>query len=178
MAEDGKRYPASMRWLHWLMAALILLAYLAIEQRGLFPRGSSGRSAMVQSHFWLGLGVFVLAFWRLAARLRGSVPPVTPPLPRWQAMSAAVLHLALYAFFIAMPLLGLATAWADGKEVFLPFTGIALPSLLGENEPLAHDLEDLHGGIGEFFYWVIGLHIAAALYHHFVRKDDSLRRMR
>ena len=177
MSTDAKRYVPTVRRLHWLMAVLILLVYLAIEQRGLFPRGSDGRFAMMQSHFWLGLGVFALVFWRLAARLRGGTPPVTPALPRWQAIPAAVLHLALYAFFIVMPLLGLATAWTDGKEIVIPFTQIVVPPLLGENEALAHELEDLHGEIGEIFYWVIGLHIVAALYHHFVRRDDTLKRM-
>ena len=77
-----------------------------------------------------------------------------------------------------MPLLGMATAWTDGKAVMLPFTDIALPALLAEDKDLAHQLEDLHGSIGEAFYWVIGLHVLAALYHHWVRRDDTLRRMR
>ena len=171
------RFAPGLRRLHWLMAVLILLVYLAIEQRGIFPRGSGGRVFMMQSHFWLGLSVFVLVFWRLALRHKHGAPPVTPALPRWQAVPAAAIHLALYAFFIGMPLLGLATAWTDGKDVLIPFTQVAIPPLLGENEALAHELEDLHGEIGELFYWVIGLHIVAALYHHFIRRDDTLRRM-
>ena len=88
-----------------------------------------------------------------------------------------LLHLALYAFLLAMPLLGLATAWTDGKSLYLPFTDIALPALLAPDRDLAHRLEDLHGSIGEAFYWVIGLHVVAALYHHWGRRDDTLRRM-
>ena len=56
------------------MAVLILLAYLAIEQRGLFQRGTPGRAAMMQAHFWLGLSVLVFAAWRLALRLRHGAP--------------------------------------------------------------------------------------------------------
>ena len=173
----ANRYVLPLRRLHWLMAVLILLVYLAIEQRGLFPRGSGGRFAMMQSHFWLGLSVFALALWRLSLRTRHGAPAVTPPLPRWQSGLSRLAHVALYAFFIAMPMLGLATAWTDGKDLYLPFTQIMVPPLLGEDKALAHTLEDLHGQIGEIFYWVIGLHIAAALYHHFVRRDDTLRRM-
>jgi cytochrome b561 len=171
------RYAPSLRRLHWLMAVLVLAAYLLIEQRGLFPRGSGGRSAMMQGHFWAGITVFVLAWWRLAARRRFGAPPITPALDRYSGLGSKLLHVALYAFFIVMPLLGLATAWSDGKAVVLPFTGIALPALLPENRPLAHTLEDLHGSIGEIFYWVIGLHVLAALYHHWIRRDDTLRRM-
>ena len=46
------------------------------------------------------------------------------------------------------------------------------------DKDLAHQLEELHGTIGEAFYWVFGLHIVAALYHHFWRRDDTLKRMR
>lgn len=171
------RYASVVRRLHWLMALLVLAAYLLIEQRGLFPRGSAGRVAMVQGHFWLGIGVFVLAWWRLAARRRHPAPPVTPALGTFSAWSAKAVHLALYAFFIVMPLLGLATAWSDGKQVLVPFTGVALPALLPEDPELAHSLEDLHGRIGETFYWVIGLHVLAAAWHHAFRRDDTLKRM-
>ena len=88
-----------------------------------------------------------------------------------------LVHLALYAFLVVMPMLGMATAWSDGKAVRIPFTGIALPALLPENESLAHTLEDLHGSIGQAFYWVIGAHIVAALWHHLFRRDDTLKRM-
>ena len=171
------RYRPALRRLHWLMAVLVLAAYLLVEQRDLFPRGSGGRAAMLQGHFWVGVSIGVLAWWRLALRARGGAPPITPPLPDWQAWPSRVLHLALYLFLVAMPLLGLATAWSDGKSLYLPFTGIALPALLPTDRDLAHQLEDLHGSIGEAFYWVIGLHVAAALYHHWWRRDDTLRRM-
>ena len=171
------RYAPVLRRLHWLMAVLILLGYLAIEQRGLFERGTPARFAMVQSHFWIGLTVFVLAFWRLAQRRRFGAPAVSPPLPGRQSPIATLMHIALYAFFIVMPILGLATAWTDDKILYLPFTDLALPALLAPDKDLAHTLEDLHGTIGDVFYWVIGFHVAAALYHHVVRRDDTLRRM-
>jgi len=171
------RYSPTLRRLHWLMAALVLAGYLLIEQRGLFPRGSVERTAMVQGHFWVGITVFALVLWRVARRRFDGTPAITPPLGRPIAFVSALFHVALYAFLVVMPLLGLATAWSDGKAVLIPFTGIALPALLPENEALAHTLEDLHGSIGEVFYWVIGAHVLAALWHHLVRRDDTLRRM-
>ncbi|HSR65432.1 MAG TPA: cytochrome b [Xanthomonadaceae bacterium] len=171
------RYRPALRRLHWLVALLVLAVYLLVEQRGLFPRGSGGRAAMMQGHFWVGLAILVLALWRLGLRARSTVPPITPALPTWQSVPSKVLHLALYLFLVAMPLLGLATAWSDGKVLLVPFTGVALPALLPENESLAHTLEELHETIGELFYWVIGAHVAAALWHHWGRRDDTLRRM-
>lgn len=177
MSATRPRYSPALRRLHWLMALLVGLAYLLIEQRGLFPRGSAPRAAMVQGHYWMGLSILLLAAWRLWLRRREGSPPVTPALYVWNAWAARLLHVALYLFFVVQPLLGLATAWSDGKQVLLPFTDIALPALLPENEALAEALEDLHGSIGELFYWVIGAHVAAALWHHFLRRDDTLRRM-
>jgi cytochrome b561 len=171
------RYSAGLRRIHWLSAVLVAVAYLLIEQRDLFPRGSGGRAAMMQGHFWAGLLVFAFASWRIALRLRDGAPQISPALPAWQSWLSRALHLSLYAFVVAMPLLGLATAWTDGKSVLLPFTDIALPPLLAADKPLAHQLEDLHGSIGEIFYWVIGLHVAAALSHQGGRHDDTLRRM-
>lgn len=174
---DAIRYAPILRRLHWLMAVLIALGYLAMEQRGLFERGTSARYAMVQSHYWIGLAVFVLAWWRIVQRRRFGAPAITPALPRLQALLSTITHLALYAFFIVMPMMGLATAWLDGKSVFIPFTEIAIPPLLAASEQWAHTVEDLHGLVGDIFYWVIGLHIVAALFHHFIRRDDTLRRM-
>lgn len=174
---DATRYAPILRRLHWLMAILIALGYLAIEQRGFFARGTPARFAVVQSHYWIGLSIFVLAGWRIVQRRRFGAPAITPALPRLQAIVSKSTHVALYAFFIVMPILGISAAWLDGKSVFLPFTQVAIPPLLAESEQWVHTIEDLHGQIGQIFYWVIGLHIAAALYHHFVRRDDTLRRM-
>ena len=177
-AETTSRYGPGLRRLHWLMVVLVALVYLCATQRGLFARGTPGRTAMLQSHFWLGIVVFGLAAWRLVLRLRDGVPPVTPPLPGWQEVPAKAIHMALYVIlFFAMPLLGVATMWVDGKDLLLPFTGIAIPPLLGVDAALAHQLEDLHEEVGEALYWVIGLHVAATFYHHYVRRDDTLRRM-
>lgn len=177
MSTTAQRFTPAQRRLHWLMALLIGVAYLLIEQRGLFARGSVGRTAMIQGHFWTGLTIFILACWRLVIRRRHGAPPVTPGLDRWNALAATSLHVALYLFFLVQPMLGLTTAWTDGKAVLIPFTKIALPALLAENKDLAHTLEDLHGTIGTVFYWVIGIHVLAALWHHLVRGDNTLKRM-
>ena len=176
--DTPARYAAGLRRIHWLTVLLLVAAYVLIEQRNLFPRGSGPRALMIQGHFWTGLSIFAFAVWRLALRLRQGTPPITPTPPAWQAWFARSMHLSLYLFLLVMPLLGLATAWSDGKQLLLPFTDIALPALLPADKPLAHQLEDIHGTIGEVFYWVIGLHIVAALYHHFWVRDDTLRRMR
>lgn len=177
MNVTAVRYAPGLRRLHWGMALLVAAAYLFVEFHEAFPRGSTTRAGMLQAHFWMGLSVLVLVFWRLALRRRHGAPAITPALPAWQAWPAKLLHLALYAFLVAMPVLGVLTVWTDGRDLLVPFTHVVIPPLVAENEGLGHQLEELHGEIGELFYWVIGLHVLAALYHHFVRRDDTLRRM-
>ena len=175
---EKARYTNSLRRLHWLMAILIALAYLYIEQRGMFVRGSPERRGMLEMHYWLGISIFILACIRLQQRLKYGVPRITPALPSWQNALSLLFHIALYAFLIMMPILGFLTANFDGKIIYIPFTEIPIPPVVRENEGLAEQFEGWHHDIGEAFYWVFGLHIAAALYHHFVRKDDTLTRMR
>ena len=171
------RFSPGQRRLHWLVFLLVAVAYATIELRGQFERGTLARTLMMQSHFWLGLSVLGLMLPRLWLRLRRGVPPITPPLPAWQALASRASHGLLYAFLLVQPVMGLMTAWTDGKQVMLPFVGVALPQLMAADPELGHQLEELHGTIGTVFYWIIGLHILAALYHHFLRKDDTLRRL-
>ncbi len=171
------RYSAPQRYLHWLFLILLVLAYITIEFRSEFERGTAGRVFMVQSHFWLGIAIFALFIPRLLLRLKRGAPPIEPALPSWQAMLGKLLHVAIYVFLFSQPLLGIATAWTDGKAIMIPFTGIEVPALLAANKELAHQLEDIHKTVADVFYYLVGLHVIAALYHHFIRKDDTLKRM-
>ena len=177
MTLPRARYPASRRWLHWGIALLMVLAYVFVEGRENFERGTAERAAMLQAHFWVGVAILALMVPRLLLAFSRRPLPVTPPLPAWQHLPALAMHLLLFAMLLAQPVLGLLTAWADGKTLLLPFTAVAVPTLLAPDPDLAHALEDLHEWIGTAFYWVVGLHVAAALYHHFIRRDDTLRRM-
>jgi cytochrome b561 len=170
------RYSLAQRNLHWLMAGMVLLAYLLIEQRGLVPRGTAARTVVTQSHFWIGLSILALAAWRLLLRRRLAVPPVTPAPAGWQAALATTMHVLLYAFFLVMPLLGLATLWTGGRPLLLPF-GVALHAPFAADPALHEALEHWHGTIGRAFYAVIAVHVLASLWHHAVRRDDTLRRM-
>ena len=177
MSFNKPRYAPSRRVLHWGIAVLMVLAYVFILGRENFERGSAARLAMVQAHFWIGIAILALMLPRLLLFFSRPAPAVQPPLPAWQAVPAKAMHLLLYAMLVAQPVLGLLTAWTDSKELLLPFTQVVVPALLAPDEALAHRFEDLHELIGTAFYWVVGLHVVAALYHHFVRRDDTLRRM-
>lgn len=171
------RYSRKARWLHWAMAVLIVLAYGLILSRTQFGKGSEWRTLVVQSHFWVGIVVLVLAFFRVAERRRHSPPQITPPLEGLLQKAATVSHYLLYAFLFAQPLLGLFTVLIEKGALPVPLTPWLIPSPFPLSERFAESLEDLHKLLGSIFYYVIALHVIAALWHHFVRKDNTVKRM-
>lgn len=167
------RYGPLSIGMHWLMLALLVAVYACIELRGLYPKGSDPREAMKAWHFMLGLCVFALVFVRMAIRLATPAPP--PPAIAWQRHLATLMHLLLYAFLVLMPLLGWLALSADGKPV--PFFGLQLPALVEPDKAFAHSVEEIHGTVGTIGYYLVGLHAAAALYHHYLLRDGTLLRM-
>lgn len=169
------RYGSLSIGMHWLMLLLLVAVYACIELREFYPRGSGPREALKQWHFMLGLAVFALVWLRLALRMMGSSPRIVASVPAWQHHLAVAMHLALYAFMGAMPLLGWLLLSAEGKPV--PFFGLELPALVGTDAALADSLKTLHETIGTAGYYLVGLHAAAALFHHYSIHDNTLLRM-
>ena len=161
--------------LHWLMLILIVATYAMMDLNGLTQRGSPGRATMEMWHYMLGLSVFLFVWVRLLARLAGAEPPIEPPPPLWQDVLARLTHTALYLFMIAMPVLGWLTLSARAAPV--PFFGLELPQLIAKNASDAKSLKYIHETIALLGYYLIGLHAAAALFHHYLVRDNTLRRM-
>ncbi len=169
------RYGSLSIALHWLMLLLLVAVYACIELRELFPKGSDTREALKTWHFMLGLSVFALVWLRLAVHWSGAVPGIVPEPSRWMKRSGTLMHVALYALMIGLPLLGWLLLSASGKPV--PFFGLELPALVGKNKELADLFKEIHETGATVGYFLVGLHAAAALFHHYVVRDDTLRRM-
>ncbi|BEP51742.1 MULTISPECIES: cytochrome b [Variovorax] len=174
--NSTSRYGAAVIGLHWLMLLLLAAVYACMELRGFAPKGSELRSAMKSLHFLLGLGVLALVLLRLAVRWSaGAAPGIHPAVPDWQDRLAGPVHFALYVFMIATPILGWMTLSAEGQPIAL--FGLPVPSLVDANEALADQLQDVHEALATAGYFLIGLHAAAALAHHYLFRDDTLSRM-
>jgi cytochrome b561 len=174
---NTERYSYRARWFHWVMAALIVLAYALILSRSQFAKGTDLRTFVVQSHFWVGIVVLIMAFFRVAERHRHTPPGVTPPLEGILRLAATLSHYALYAFLFAQPLLGLFTVLLERGALPVPLTSLTIPAPFDIAKDTAETLEHFHVLLGSIFYYVIGLHVVAAVWHHFVRKDNTVRRM-
>lgn len=175
LKNDSRRYGPVSRILHWSIAALILAAIAFVEMHELFPKGSAPRSALMVLHIQIGLLLFGLTWLRLAWRRANPAPAITPAPQAWESALATLMHAALYAAVLALPLLGVAMGQAGGKAI--AFLGVPLPVFLAENKDLAHTLKEAHEAIGNAVIGLIAFHAAAALWHHLVRRDDTLARM-
>jgi len=160
---------------HWLMLLLIIAVYASMEFKGIYPKDSAGRAAMASWHYTLGLSVFLLVWLRLSVRLSGAAPLARPAPPARQATLARVMHLALYALDVRPTFAGLVNP--QRERVPVPFFGLELPALIGKSEGLAKQLKDIHETGATVGYFLVGLHAAAALFHHYVRRDSTLRLM-
>ena len=173
--NTATRYGSLTIVIHWLMLLLFVAVYGTIELRELFEKGSDPREALKTWHFMLGMLLFALVWLRIAARLSGPTPAIRPEPVAWQQLSAKLLHLALYALMIGMPISGWLLLSAAGKPI--PFFGLELPPLIDTDKDLAKQIKEVHEFVGTAGYYLIGLHAAAALYHHVIKRDDTLTRM-
>lgn len=160
--------------LHWLMFGLFVAVFASIELRVLFEKGTAPRDLMKSLHFTFGLVVLALALWRVVNRW---LAPQQEPASghAWTHRLAQMAHWALYAVMLGMPLLGWLSLSAAGKPILL--LGLEWPALMATDKDLAKQLKNLHETIGVASYWLIGLHITAALGHQWVLKDGLLDRM-
>lgn len=173
--NSTERYGALSIGLHWLMLLLLAAVYACIELREFFPKGSDPREALKAWHFMLGLTVLVLVWMRLVVRITGPTPRIVPDPPKWQNRLAKLMHFALYVFMIGMPLGGWLILSAEAKPI--PFFGLQLPPLIAESKSLVELAEEIHEAGGTAGYFLIGLHAAAALFHHYVVRDNTLSRL-
>jgi cytochrome b561 len=168
-------YTPTAKWLHWIMAVIIIAVWSLGFYLADLPRGPE-KTALIQWHKAIGSLVLPLIVIRLSWRLTHRPPALPGSIPVLQQRLAHGLHWALYALMFAQPLSGWAMSSAFGFPVALGGL-ITLPGLIAKDEILGKSLVGLHGAIG----WTLGLlvvgHIAMALKHHFVDKDTVLLRM-
>lgn len=174
--SPSRRYDRLAVSFHWIVFVLVALAYAAIELKGNFAKGTPARALAMTVHEWVGVLVLALALPRLLWRLlRGA--PAPEPGARWMQRAGAAMHWVLYLYILAQPLLGLLAMNAGGHVLALPALGIEVPALVAPDPALKDSVKDLHETLGTAFYLVIGLHAMAALFHHYMLGDDTLRRM-
>ena len=174
LRNTADRFGLPAQALHWLTALCMFAAWVLGTIAEDFPRGDP-RDQVLSLHWSLGFLVLAFTLGRLALRASDTPPPEPSTMARWEVALARIAHLVLYAIMIALPVTGLATAAAQGRtaSVFGLFT---LPAMIGADRALARSVKGVHELLANGMLAVVALHALAALRHHFLLRDDVLRR--
>jgi cytochrome b561 len=171
----GTRYNGMTITLHWLAALLIFCGF----SLGLFMTGldlSPAKFRYYAWHKWMGITVFLLAAARLAWRAAHPALPLPATMPAWQIRASRIAHATLYVLMLVIPLSGWIYSSSTGVSVV--YLGlIPLPDLVAKDRETAKILLLVHKSLNYTLAAVVLLHIAAALKHHFVDRDNVLARM-
>ena len=169
------QYTATAKSLHWLMAVM-LFGLLAL---GLYMTDlplSPEKLKLYSWHKWAGVTVFLLLLFRLLWRIKNPPPPLPESMPKALQLVAHAGHFGLYALMFAIPLSGWLMSSAKGFQTVY-FGVLPIPDLIEKNKELGHLLAEVHETLSWLFIILLVGHIAAALKHHFIDKDDILIRM-
>lgn len=185
LKNSHSAYGSVAKFLHWLMAAWIVTAYSVIiwltwdHTEGLIPG--------LNYHKAIGFTILLPFVLRVAWRLCNHQPALPPGMPKWQVRLSQLSHFLLYFLMIAMPVTGYLGNFGGVDYGFFQVPGFSRTELAGwifttfNITPQQWDVffDTFHYRIvGPYvFPSVVLLHAGAAFHHHFVQKDDVLRRM-
>jgi len=169
-----ERFSPAQRVLHWGMAVCILtMLFIGV---GMVSTARPIHLSLVSIHRPLGTAILILAFVRLALRLRRGTPPLPRDLPAPVRLGAVLSHWLLYAGMIAMPLIGWGMMSAAGLPVLM-WPGFQLPPILPQSDLMHTVLWDAHRIIAYLLFALILLHVCAALMHALIRRDGVFEAM-
>jgi cytochrome b561 len=175
LKNDVSRYGAIAQLFHWTIVVLIVTQFVLAEKAEDLPRGAAKLATLAQ-HKSVGITILGLALLRLGWRWLNPVPPLPASTPRWQHLAAHGSHFLLYALLLIMPVLG----WfmSSARNFPVSWFGIfTLPDFIEPSEGAFKFFRAAHVTLSKVLFAVALLHIAAALKHHFIDRDDILRRM-
>jgi len=169
-----QRFTAPQRLLHWLMAVCILaMLFIGV---GMVSTVTPKYLTLVSIHKPLGIAILVLALIRLALRLRYGAPPLPADMPAPMKLAARLSHFAFYVLMVALPLIGWGMLSAASYPVVL-FGGVHLPAIVPQSDSLHTLLWNAHASLALLFFALVLLHLAAALFHAFIRRDGVFEAM-
>lgn len=173
--EFSNRYTTTAISLHWLMAILLICLFAVGIYMHELPL-SPWKLKVYSWHKWAGVTAFMIVLARLGWRLTHRPPPLPINMSRSAEFAAHAGHTLLYVLMIAIPLTGWLMSSAKGIQTVY-FGVVPIPDLLAKNKELGNVLRDVHAILNYTLAAVVIGHIAAAVKHHLIDKDDVLTRM-
>ncbi len=168
-------YPASSKWLHWLVAALVLPAIAVGIYLPYAPPGPT-QDGLFNVHTAVGVVILVLMILRIINRISVDAPAPEPGIAPWQKTVSSAVHGLLYVLLVVQPVIGYTANSAFGASI--PFFGLfEIPPIVEKNEALSERLFAVHRWIGITLAILVAMHIGAALQHFVIMRDGVLQRM-
>ncbi len=175
LGNTSTEWGSLSRWLHWLAAiGIFYLIYLGLEQSNM-ERGDA-KNAVRALHGSVATVVFVLMTIRVVWRFMSQTPAHPENMPGWQRAISAIVHWGLYASVFLQLAAGMLVVGTGGRPV--PFFGLfSVPLPVSEDRGAHHFWEEVHEFTWKIIAALLIVHVIAAIYNHFVLKNDVLRRM-
>ncbi len=172
MSETYTKTAISLHWIIALGIAIVFSVGIYMHELPLSPH----KLQIYSYHKWAGMIIFLLVLFRLSWRFFHSPPSLPETMKEWEQQIAHLVHFILYFLMLAIPLSGWLMSSAAGYPVVL-FGMIPLPDLVSKNKELADLFKAVHFFLNMGLFLLVFLHIAAALKHHFIEKDNVLSQM-
>jgi len=173
MTDSANRYGGVAIFLHWTVAVLVVIVGILGLLHDSWPRATQAK--WINIHAMIGLAVWVLMMWRLAWRLSHKPPALPQDAGEWSRRLSSPVHFLIYLLLFVIPAIGIVTFIFHGR-VF-DFGLFQINPHVKSDRTIFHPTEDIHGYLAYGLFGLVGLHVLAALWHHFVRKDGVLLRM-
>lgn len=175
LRNTTRRWGVIAQTFHWLIVALLIVQVTLAEMADDLPNGMR-KLTLLARHKSVGITILMLVILRLSWRGLNPHPPLPDNLKPYERKLAHFSHAALYTLLFAIPLSGWTMSSARGFPVSW-FGFFQLPDLVPKSRPLYEALVTTHVTLVCVLAAVVALHVAGALKHHFVHKDDVLKRM-
>lgn len=173
--NSAEKFGSLTKFMHWLIAMLFFAQFFLIYRREGFPKGSPEKMQYMLLHKSFGITIFILGTIMILWHFIGTRPILPLNMSRLEIFMAKVTHFLLYLSMLVMPLSGVLMSMLGGYDVL--FFGWKLPNPFTKNEMLGNFFYDAHVVSAYIVGGLVIFHTFAALYHHFVKKDNVLKRM-
>jgi len=172
------RYHPVSRALHWVIAGLIVVQFVLakLAERAENSDAAIAQLALLANHKSIGISILVLVIVRLLWRWRTPPPALPAAMQRWQVLASTISHWGLYGLIVLLPVSGWLMSSASAYSVSW-FNVFQLPDFVPPDPQLKEIFKDVHELMTKVLLALAALHLLAAIKHHFVDKDDVLRRM-
>lgn len=173
--KSSAHYTGTAKFLHWLILALLIVQFIVAWTMPNIGRNTP-MTTLISLHFSMGVLILAVAVLRLLWRFMRGEPAPDAGVPPWQTSSARIVHWLLYLLLLVIPILG----WinADWRGMPVALFRLEMPKLIATRAPGWQWTGDMHGLLSNYVLLaLVGLHVVAALYHQFIRRDGVLRRM-